>query len=400
MPEAREEALRRTIMQQGASAFGAGWTPDRWAIAPGRLELLGNHVDYNGGLVLAAAVDRAVMVGISADPNGAGLTILAGDVSPEAVTVEPDRAAGWRSDSSESGPEDYALGLLAAFRERDIPVISGGQVVVAGDVPLGFGMSSSAALCVALALALSERDLDQAAIVAIAREAEHRAGSPVGAMDQSASVAGGVVLFDGADASLRRLEPDLGDRVFAVADSGVHHAIGSSAYPARVRESETALARIRERALPELDALGSLRPDTWAALRDRHPDLLDATLTGRVEHVVTEVARVREGVEAIEHGDWTRFGTLMTESGQSSAGAYEISHPRVEELVADLTAMPGVLGARMMGGGEGGPALALLESDAMPNVAAALDRGYFSRYPSSNRERFQVCAFGRGARSI
>jgi galactokinase len=114
---------------------------------------------------------------------------------------------------------------------------------------------------------------------------------------------------------------------------------------------------------------------------------------------VSEVERVRQGVAALEAADWEQFGALMTASGRSSATKYEISHHQVERLVGDLLAMPGVRGARMMGGGEGGPALALLHRDAVTGVADALTAGYFTEFPSSSgRDRFQVCVFGEGAR--
>lgn len=390
--------LRRRSINGGRVAFAPGWTPANWAVAPGRLELLGNHVDYNGGLVLAGAVDRVVAVGI--EPTlVTELSLVAGDVSPSPFRIDPAQAQDWRNTDEETGPREYALGILAALRSRDLPVLDGAQLSIAGDVPLGFGMSSSAALCVALTLALAATRLRDSDIVAIAQEAEHRAGSPVGAMDQSASVAGGVILFDGGDTSFKRLDPTLGDCVFAIADSGVHHAIRTSAYPARVQESQQALMYLRENVRPDLESLGALGSREWSEIQRSHPGVLDDVLTKRVTHVVSEVDRVREGVIAIEAADWERFGELMSLSGRSSATDYDISHPRVEELVADLRTLPGVLGARMMGGGEGGPALALLRRNAVGDVAESLGRGFFARFPSeSGSDRFQVCTFGEGAR--
>lgn len=394
-----DQGLQLRILEQGHAAFGADWLPQRWAIAPGRLELLGNHVDYNGGLVLAGAVDRVVAIGIGQGVTGRGLSIVAGDISSVPFELDSALARGWRNTESETGPREYALGILAALDKRGMPSITKGQISIGGNVPLGFGMSSSAALCVALALGLAEAELSEADIVAIAQDAEHRAGSPVGAMDQSASVAGGVILFDGSDTSFRRLDPVLGEYVFAVADSGIHHAIRTSAYPVRVKESQRALELLQENVHPGLKSLGTLSSEEWTMIKKDHPGLLDDVLTHRVEHVVSEVERVREGVGALETEDWERFGELMTASGRSSATVYDISHPRVEELVGDLRALPGVLGARMMGGGEGGPALALLRRDAVDDVATSLGKGYFSRYASDSvTDRFQVCVFGVGAR--
>lgn len=399
MDDGIDPSLRRRVIDQGRVAFGPAWTPQSLAIAPGRLELLGNHVDYNGGLVLAGAVDRVVVVGVSRDPELMGLTIIAGDVVSTPFSADTTHADDWRNSGSETGPREYVLGILAALRERGLPALDQAQLSISGDVPLGFGMSSSAALCVALTLALATSRLEDAEVVAVAQEAEHRAGSPVGAMDQSASIAGGVILFDGGDTSFKRLDPFLGDHVFAVADSGIHHAIGTSAYPERVKESQRALTCLREEVDPDLESLGAIDPSAWSEIRKDHPALLGAALTQRVSHVVSEVERVREGMEAIEARDWQRFGSLMSASGRSSATDYDISHPRVEELVRSLKALPGVLGARMMGGGEGGPALALLRRDAVDQVSESLGRGFFARYPSDvDSDRFQVCQFGQGAR--
>lgn len=395
-----EDDLKLRAITAGRSAFGASWTPAQWAIGPGRLELLGNHVDYNGGLVLAGAIDRAVLIGVGTTDAPGTIHVVASDVSSEPTSLEIAALANWHV-TTERGPIAYASGVIAALRAREIPIRDGLALSIVGNVPLGFGMSSSAGLCVALVLALAEDAPSPRDVVLIAQDAEHRAGAPVGAMDQSASVAGGIIIFDGSDISFRQITPDLGDYVFAVADSRVEHANATSSYPTRVKESQAALAILRDHVDPELASLGAITDAQWATIATSGDAWLDATLMRRTRHVVTEMTRVREGIVAVERGDWARFGALMQASGQSSATDYEISHPLVEELVAEITAVPGVLGARMMGGGEGGPALALLHRDAVPEVAARLREGYFTRHPAGDPgDRFQVCIFANGARVI
>ncbi|MGB3328099.1 MAG: galactokinase family protein [Thermomicrobiales bacterium] len=395
-PHSLSPAQHRAL-DHGRATFSDGWTPVRWAIAPGRLELLGNHVDYNGGPVLAGAIDRTVAVGISPRADGI-VRAVAGDVSPAPWTIDPETLGDWHAAEKTGSPDEYARGIVAALRARGVGV-RGADLSIAGDVPLGFGMSSSAALCVALVLALSESEHSQRETVIIAREAEHRAGAPVGAMDQSASVAGGIILFDGATTTFEQLQPDLGSLAFAVADSGVQHSNATSSYPARVQESQDALSILRQRLQVDLPSLGEITADQWTQIRKHETEWLSPTLFQRVRHVVTEVQRVREGLAAVKASDWTTFGRLMTESGRSSATDYAISDPRVEELVAELNAMPGVLGARMMGGGEGGPALALIEQEQAAAIGSALASGFFARNPSATPadERFQVCVFGPGA---
>ena len=395
------EGVRRAIAA-GRDAFGPTWAPDCIAIAPGRIELLGNHVDYNGGPVLAAAIDRFIAVATgSLDARDDALQIIAADVSsPALASLNADMLAGWRNPSPPPGPADYARGLLAALHERpSLTPRLPAAAAIAGDVPIGFGVSSSAALCVGLALALAGGFTAPEEVVLLAQEAEHRAGTPCGTMDQSASVAGGVIAFDGATLSVDRLSPALGDHVFVVADSGVERSLSSSSYPKRVAESRAALELARTALGCEIPHLAALTLSQLEELEGRRA--LPPLLAKRARHVVEETARVGAGRAAMQAGDWPHFGRLMTASGRSSATLYEISHPRVEELVATALTVPGVLGARMMGGGEGGAALILLSKDAVPRLEAALRSGYYARYGLGGRAGLlHVCAFAPGATVI
>lgn len=394
-------AIETRARAAGRAAFVAGWRPTRRATAPGRIELLGNHLDYNGGPVLAAAIDRAVVV-LADDGAGARpgpIEAVAADLpETDPASLDPDALAGWQTGAPES-PHDYVRGIVAAALARpDLGLRRSTRLAFTGDVPIGFGLSSSAALCVGLGLALTERRPAPTDLVRLAQEAEHRAGAPVGAMDQSASVAGGAIEFDGATLGVRRLSPDLGRFVFAVADSGVDRSLGSSAYPTRVEESKRALAHARRALGAELPHLAALTADQLARLSDE-PEALPDPLLARARHVVSETARVRAGADALRAGDWPRFGDLMTASGRSSTTDYAISHPRVEALVAAALAVEGVLGARMMGGGEGGAALILLPRDAVPALDAALRRGYYRTHEMEERDDLiHVCAFAEGAR--
>ncbi len=397
--ESRERAV-----QAARDAFGPDWKPDGVAIAPGRIELLGNHVDYNGGPVLAAAINRFVVVAIAREP-GREQTVraIAADAPDEAVmTLDADALAGWRNPSPPPRSLDYVRGLLAGLQQRErtwlrprLPA----SIAIAGDVPIGFGISSSAALCVSLALALADGFSGPEEVVLLAQEAEHRAGTPCGTMDQSASISGGVIAFDGATLGVERLSPRLGDLVFAVADSGVKRSLGSSSYPLRVEESRQALELARERLGGAIPHLADITQEQLDAL-DRD-DVVPEPLLKRVRHVVEETARVAAGRAAMIAGDWLRFGQLMTASGRSSATLYEISHPRVEELVAEALTVEGTLGARMMGGGEGGTALALISRDAVPRLEETLRSDYYARYGMADRDGLiHICAFAPGATYI
>ncbi len=170
---------------------------------------------------------------------------------------------------------------------------------------------------------------------------------------------------------------------------------------ARVRLTETAEeVRAAAEALGgEVPHLATLSEDDLARLTAGPSPVLTDHLAARVRHIVTETRRVEAGVEALRRGDWPAFGRLMTASGRSSATDYDVSHPRVEQLVAEALAVDGVLGARMMGGGGGGTALALLRRHRLAALETALRAGYYSRHGMADRPGLiQPCAFAEGAK--
>jgi galactokinase len=380
----------------GKQAFGDGWVPQRVAIAPGRIELLGNHLDYNGGPVLAAAIDRFVVTAVGSDPSTESNWLLAAD---ELVPVKQPLGDPSAPPSAPPQTADYVRGVIAELATRGHPPVSGAAIAIAGDVPLGFGVSSSAALCVSLTLALSGKRLKDRDVVLIAQAAEHRAGSPCGTMDQSASVAGGVIDFDGATLNAAALTPQLGDYVFAVADSGVSRSLGTSSYPVRVAECREALAVARRVLNPGLPYLAAVTPEQLGQLEEI--TALTPSLARRLRHVVEETNRVARGRAAVTEADWATFGQLMTASGRSSATLYEISHPEVEDLVASALRQPGVLGTRMMGGGEGGAVLALLRRDSVDTFTAGLRAEFYQgRGRADEAGLVHICAFAPGAAVI
>ncbi len=395
-----DDPIATRALAAGRASFGETWTPRRIATAPGRIELLGNHLDYNGGPVLCAAIDRRLVVlQGDGDGNDPDVAVVAADAPAGGVgRFDAATLRGWRNPEQPPDTFAYVRGLIAAATERPaLALRRPSTLAIAGDVPLGFGLSSSAALCVGLALALVEPRPADPDLVLLAQEAEHRAGTPCGSMDQSASVAGGVIRYDGATLAVERLSPDLGHHVFVVADSGVERSLGTSSYPARVEESRAALAHANRVLDANLPHLAALTPEQLTKLSDG-PDALPPPLLERTRHVVYETQRVAEGLAALRFGDWPAFGRLMTESGRSSATDYAISHPRVEELVSEVLAVGGVLGARMMGGGEGGAVLALLPRSRVPGLEAVLRAGYFRQYGMDDRPGLvHPCSFAPGA---
>lgn len=347
------------------ATWGSEWIPTRAAVAPGRIEILGNHVDYNGGPVLAAAVDRATVI-LSDDTDE--LAILFADFDGAGVSVV-DMNAPELVAASHGSPEptDFVLGAVARSRAKARPVRTG-RAVVATSVPIGSGMSSSAAFCVALSLLLNQVAPSGAELVYDAQAAENWTGVPCGTMDQAASVFGNVIRYAGPEGTTS-VAPDLGDHCFVVVGSRVERTLGTSSYPQRVRECAEAAALLTSYwGRP----VGNLAAVTPAELDELEGGVLPAPLDARARHVVTEIQRVNAGEAAMIEQDWETFGELMNASGASSAGDYAISHPHVEALVAVMKSVPGVMGARMMGGGEGGSTLALLLRESLPALRTAV----------------------------
>jgi galactokinase len=365
MESSHEQDIHSTALRAMAAtraAWGSDWAPTRAAVAPGRIEILGNHVDYNGGPVLAAAVDRATIVLSDDDPD---LEYLFADFPNVAnAFIDPFTSHLTPSTPGSPTPADFVLGTIA--RSRSIGRgIRGGRAVVATSVPIGSGMSSSAALCVALSLVLNYDPPRGTELVYDAQAAENWTGVPCGTMDQAASVFGHVIRYEGPEGTAS-VAPDLGDYCFVVVDSRVERTLGTSSYPTRVRECAEAVRLLEASWNRPVGNLAAVTMD------DLESGLLPAPLDARARHIVTEIGRVGAGEMAMQAQDWERFGALMNASGASSAGDYDISHPQVEALVAAMRAVSGVAGARMMGGGEGGSALALLRRATLDELRSAV----------------------------
>jgi galactokinase len=392
-PSPQEIDIGRTVrcaVRSAREVWGPDWNPIRGAVAPGRIEILGNHVDYNGGPVLAGAVDRATVI-LSDDADE--LEVLFADLPGDPVFVlDPSWAEIAPQSPGSPTSADYILGTIAQARMKSRPT-RGGRVVIATSVPIGAGMSSSAALCVATTLHLNDHVLDRVELIYDAQAAENWTGVPCGTMDQTASVFGHVIRYEGPEGT-HSISPDLKNYRFVVVDSRVKRTLGTSSYAERVQECAEAVRLLEQHLNRPVGYLGALSSDELDLVRD---DILPDPLAARARHVVTEIERVARGEAAMRAGDWETFGELMNASGISSAGDYEISHPQVEALVAAMREVPGVVGARMMGGGEGGSTLALLRTDALDDLREAVSRFCDDRAAASS---IVPLSFAPGARLL
>jgi len=341
--------------------------------APGRVNLIGEHTDYNLGFVLPVALDLATF--IAAAPSSDGKLRLYSEGRREQrefeiaslATAQPARE--WT---------DYSIGVAQELLRAGIP-LEGANLLIRSTVPDGAGLSSSAALEVSSALALlSGREFDPLELAKLCQHAERNfVGMPCGIMDQYISVFGrahSAVEID-CRSLAHRLVTLPGGITFIAVNSMVKHALAGSAYAHRVRECAAAVDGIAA-VYPEVQSLRDVSVETLESVASRLPEVV----ARRARHVVTEDARVNRFVEASSQGDAALMGRLMVESHRSLQHDYEVSCAELDFLVDAALAIDGVYGSRMTGGGFGGCTVTLLRSEAAADFRAAIVKAYQSQF--------------------
>jgi galactokinase len=344
-----------------AAAFRerAGRDPDGVWAAPGRVNLIGEHTDYNDGFVLPVAIDRLVLAAASRRDDGR-LRLWSLQSEPPAdlalAEVGPGKVEGWAA---------YPAGVAWALGQAGVEV-GGADLVVDGDVPAGAGLSSSAALECATATALADLEgagLDRVAVAGLARRAENEVvGVPSGVMDQMASMlgrAGHALFLDTRSLNTEQvpLPLEAAGLCLVVIDTRAGHRLVDGAYADRRAACEAAAATLGVPALR----------DATPAQVEAAADALGEEGLRRARHVVTENARVLEAVRLLRAGELERLGPLLAASHASLRDDYEVSSPELDTAVeAAVTA--GAVGARMTGAGFGGSALALARADLVGRI--------------------------------
>jgi galactokinase len=356
--------------------------PRKTAHAPGRVELLGNHTDYNEGVVLGAAIDRGITVaGERRDDQLIRLrSAKFGEIEIALSQLRPLTEKRWAN---------YALGVTRELIDLHVPV-SGFDTEVSGDLPMGAGLSSSAAFELATALLLLKlfpREIAPLQIAKACQRAEHHyIGVRSGLLDQVTSLFGRencVVFFDARTEEIRTI-PFPPALALIIADSGKKRELATGAYNLRREQTRAAASALGVRALRDVTST-SLRARTDL------PDLLRR----RAAHVIEENERVWCAVKLLEAGDGAGFGKLMNASHESSRQNFENSTPELDALVSIAQQLPGVLGARLTGGGFGGATVTLCERSRAHEIAAELSRDY--AHTSGIAPRVSVCHIAGGA---
>ncbi len=309
------------------------------ATGPGRVNLIGDHTDYNQGLALPMAVDLGIDVAFTPSASG---RIGVSSAAFGTGTQFPDHLDPDRSVIASVHP---SWARLVAAMIAVSPPATGGDLAITGSLPTGAGLSSSAALAVALSEVWGDdRSVEDTA--RLAQRAEHLTGAPVGIMDPlvcAGGQAGHALWIDFASLSTRPV-PIPPDVDVLVVDSGQRREVRSTAYADRVAECSAASKVIGPLGLADAADLATLD---------------DPVLRHRARHVVSECGRVRQMVQALETADLVQAGRVLAESHTSLALDFEVSTPALDDLVAHLVSIPGVVGARMTGAGFGGCVVAL-----------------------------------------
>jgi len=378
----------RDAAQEFGHRFGRRPTVSR---APGRVNLIGEHTDYNDGFVMPAALEFATLVAASPRPdrrlNVYSLTM------DESRAFDLDTPAETQNDWS-----DYVFGV-ALMLERSGRRLKGADLVISTDVPIGSGLSSSAALEVSAAHALltaAGLPFEPIAIAKICQKAENDyVGMRCGIMDQYVSacgVAGNALLIDCRTLESRNV-PIAPNLRLLVTNSEVRHQHAGGEYNAR-REACEEGVRLLKPALGPIRALRDVTPEALESNRKLLPDLIYR----RCRHIVTENARVLEAERALIAGDFTACGAAMNASHASMRDDFEITCPEVDFLAELAQATLGVYGSRMTGGGFGGCTVSLVEAAAVGRVSQILIDGY--RVGCGRDAEVYVCSPSDGARLI
>jgi galactokinase len=357
-----------------------GSKPSRFFFAPGRVNLIGEHTDYNEGYVLPMALDKGTL--IAANPRR--------DRRVRAYSAPINQITEFELDqpvpTGVGSWTDYIGGVAWILNDRH-GSLTGADLAVASDLPIGAGLSSSAALELAAGLALaslSGLEIDRLALALIGQEAEHNyVGIKCGIMDQYVAAFGrrhNALLIDCRSLQSQVIPLRLDNYQIVVCDSHVKHELASSEYNQRRSECEDGV-KLLQKAMPSIQALRDVGMSDF----NRHQSLLPRTVRQRCRHVVTENERTLAAAEALKSGNLTEMGRLMTASHASLKNDYQVSCPELDLLVDSALRIEGVLGARLTGGGFGGCTVNLVHRESINlfrnRIAGEYER-VFSKTPS------------------
>jgi galactokinase len=342
--------------------------------SPGRVNLIGEHTDYNKGYVLPAAIDKSIYFAI-APRDDRHCMMIAMDMNDEYEFSIDDLQF-----SNKEWP-NYLMGVVDQFLKAQYE-LKGFHCVFGGDIPIGAGMSSSAALEAGLAFGLNslfELRIDKLSLVKFAQKAENEfVGVQCGIMDQYINIFGkqdNVLRIDCRSLEYQYYPFAFHSVSLVLFDSCVSHSLASSEYNRRREECGEGVAVIKK-SLPEVNSLRDVSMD----IMRRHKDKLNATIYRRCKYVVEENDRVLQACVALEKGDLKAFGKLMTKTHEGLSNDYAVSCKELDSLVELLKDNPYVYGSRMMGGGFGGCTINLIENNHLEEIITMVTKQYKKKF--------------------
>lgn len=362
--------------------------------APGRVNLIGEHTDYNGGFVLPMAIDRSTFV--AASPRLEDRQVNVHSLNrEESFTFDLDRPGEPRRGLW----LDYVEGVARALESRGV-ILRGADLMLVSEVPEGAGLSSSAALEVSIGLALanvSDAEVDRVTLALAGQQAEHTyVGTMCGIMDQFVAALGReghALLIDCRTLEASPVPLDTSRVCVVVADTNVKHELSGSEYNVRRAECEEGVQVLRQ-FLPGIEQLRDVSQEEFERFATKLPE----TVRRRCRHVVTEDARTLKAADALRRGDLFEVGHLMRLSHESLRDDYEVSCAELDLLAETAWGTEGVLGSRMMGGGFGGSIVSLVRREQLADFRTALEESYTARF--GRLPTFYVSDAGGGAEEI
>lgn len=350
-------------------------TPDIIVRAPGRINLIGEHTDYNDGFVLPAAIDKAIYFAVSKREDR-NISLFAYDLD-DAYEFSLDNLF-----KSDKGWANFLIGMVAEITRNNDKLTQGFNVVFGGDVPLGAGLSSSAAVESGIGFALNQLygfELSSIELALTAQQAEHNfAGVKCGIMDMFASIHGkdkAVIKLDCRDLSYEYFPFNTSEYAIILCNSGVKHNLGDSEYNKRRAECEEGIS-ILQNPFPQVD---SLRDVTIPMLRSQ-ADKLPQIVYNRCRYVVEEINRVELACKDLLNDDFIAFGQKMYETHDGLSELYEVSCSELDFLVEQTRDNEAVAGSRMMGGGFGGCTINLVKNEAVDDFLAEIGKAYEAQF--------------------
>ncbi|MNK92349.1 Galactokinase [compost metagenome] len=383
------------LQQSFLSEFGESSQPIRYFQAPGRVNLIGEHIDYNGGYVLPAALEFGTTLAIRKREDNQVLfksLNIPYEARLEVQDLGKVKTGEWI---------DYPVGVIVELGKLGITLTSGYELMFEGKIPNGAGLSSSASLEVVTAYALlsmEERMLSGVEIAVLSQKAENQyVGVNSGIMDQFAVANGATdhaILLMCGTLEYRLVPFVTGSYKLVIGNTNKRRGLVDSKYNERRTQCDEALELLKKK-LPDLKYLADLSPEQFSAYES---DLQDQILHNRAKHVVEENARVLLSVDALSKNDLTLFGQYMNESHDSLRDLYEVSCSELDIMVEEARRIPGTLGSRMTGAGFGGCTVSLVHEDDVALFVEQVGEAYERR--TGLKGEFYVCGVGNGVNEL